>query len=175
MPKIIIGFSKPKNHPFPIMSWLIRLFQGWTPYSQAYVRWYREKYEQGLVYEASGSEVKFLSKEIFDKKAEPVEEYELEISSEQKFKLVKFCMENAGVKYAAMENLGIAFVKIMRLFGKEVSNPFGKGRKRQKCSELVITAAEHLDILHTKEDLDKLDVKDVRNMIAELPDAKRIF
>ena len=58
-------------------------------------------------------------------------------------------MTNAGVKYGLKQALGIAWVRINKLLGKLIQNPFADGRKSWICSELV--AAILVDVV--KEDL----------------------
>jgi hypothetical protein len=46
---------------------------------------------------------------------------------------------HSGAPYSFLENLGIAWVRLVQLFtGRTVRNPFGIGEGAQKCSELVM-------------------------------------
>lgn len=164
--KLVIGFSRPRSNLFPIFSWVIRAFEG-TPYSHVYVRWYSSGAEVEIAYEASGTSVKFLGKEVFDKKILPICEYEVEINSDTYKKLLKFCMTNAGMSYGTKQILGIALVKIFKMS----KNPFSDGRKSQVCSELVGNILQ--DVLGEDLNLD-LDIAGPRS-IQEFLDKKAEF
>lgn len=145
--KLTIGFSKPKKHLFPIFSWLIRLFEG-TSYSHVYVKWHSRGADTNVLYEASGSSVKFLGEKVYNDRIQPIHEYEVTISSETYKKLLKFCMENAGINYGIKQVFGIALVKIFKL----KKNPFSDNKKSQICSELIGHILE--DVLGRDLDLD---------------------
>jgi len=130
--KLIIGFSKPKNKIFPIFSWLIRLVDC-TPYSHVYVRWHSRGANADIAYEAGGTSIHFLCKEVFEKKITPIKEYEIEITRETYMKLLHFCMTNAAKDYGTLQIFGIALQRLFKLN----KNPLSKGRSAQVCSELV--------------------------------------
>lgn len=52
-------------------------------------------------------------------------------------------MSNAGADYGTQQLVGIAWVKINRLFGVKIKNPYGDGRRSQVCSEMVGYFMEH--------------------------------
>lgn len=164
---IIIGFSKPKNKKFPIFSLLIRLFEG-TKYSHVYTRWYSSGADVDVCYHASGTQVNFVSKRIFDSHVYPVEEYELQISRETYKKLLHFCMYNAGVHYGLKQLFGIPYVKFMSLFNKSVKNPFSDGAKTQVCSEVVGHILEDVIGVEVNEDLDIAGPKKINTIIKKL-------
>ena len=152
---IYIGFSKPKDHKLPILSWLIRAFEGFIGYSHSYIRWYSSKIGLNLCYHASGTQVHFLGSKLFDKKINIVHEYRTYISEEAYTELLRFCIKNAGVKYGVKQLLGIVWVRVNKLLGKRVKNPYADGDKSRICTEVV----GHIirDVLHHElsEDLDK--------------------
>jgi len=154
--KIYIGFSKPKNHIFPIFSWLIRLFEQ-TEYSHVYVRWYSKGAQVQVCYEASGNEVKFLSNKVFLNKVNPVYEFELEITHSQYKKLLHFCMSNAGSKYGLKQVFGILLVRLLNL----KKNPFSDNRKSWVCSELAGALLESVYGKSLNLDLDIAGPKDI--------------
>lgn len=136
MRKISIGFSRPKGHKFPIFSWLVQLMEG-TEYSHVYVRWHSQYLEKDLVYEASGTMVHFTEGSRFDRKAETLHVYELQIEEEQYKRLVQRAMDYCGAPYGLKQVFGIAWVKLARVFGKDIKNPFSDGKATWICSELV--------------------------------------
>lgn len=168
--KLTIGFSKPKKHIFPIFSWLIRLSEK-TSYSHVYVKWHSKGADTNVLYEASGSNVKFLGEKVYKKKIQPIHEYEVEINTKTYKKLLKFCMENAGVDYGIKQVFGIALVKIFKL----KKNPFSDNRKSQVCSELIGHILE--DVLGKKLDLD-LDIagpRAIKEYLDQQEDFKKLF
>lgn len=132
---LTVGFSKPKGKFLPVFSWLIRLVE-WTKYSHVYVSW-ETSYGVTVVYEASGTTVKFMNAALHAKQAETIDSFKLEISDQAKYNLIKFCLENVGRPYGAKQIVGIAYVKLARLFRCNVKNPFKDGHYTQVCSELV--------------------------------------
>lgn len=135
MEKLIIGFSRSKKK-FAIFSWLIRLVDG-TKYSHVYIKWYSNKLQREIIYQASGTMVNFVGTSVFLEKNEIIKEYELEISDETSLKVKQFAMDKAGIKYGLKQVLGIGYVKLMYIFGKNVRNPFDDGSHTYVCSELV--------------------------------------
>lgn len=165
-----IGFSKPKNSIFPIYSWAIRAIYC-TKYSHVYVRWYSNAAEADIVYEASGTSVKFKAGSIFDKKAETVHSYELEIDRETYRKLLNYCMNNAGVSYGIAQALGIAIAKLFKLD----KNPFSNDRKAQVCSELVGAILKCLTGIVLPIDLDMASPKDIKEILDSNPHFKKVL
>lgn len=147
--KLYIGFSNPKNKIFPIFSWLIKKIEK-TPYSHVYVRWYSIGAQVDVCYHASGKNIHFLSKKVFEKEIEPVKEYEVEIDRESYRKLLKFCMMNAGKDYGFLQIIGIG---LQRLFDLD-KNPLSKGKSSQVCSELVGNIIEDVKGEDVEIDLD---------------------
>lgn len=163
MPKIVIGFSKPKGE-FKPLSWLIRVFEG-TPYSHVYISWHSEKLNRTLIYQASGAQVNFTSPTVFESINETVAEFELEVSDEAKLEVVRFAVDNAGVPYGCRQIVGMAISRIFRLFGAKVKNPFSDGRSTYVCSELVGTILEEKLGKEIKEDLDVIGPKGIYDFL----------
>ena len=156
MQDVYIGFSKTRKW-FAIFSWLIRLFER-TPYSHVYLSWTPNSIGTPVVYEASGAMLKFLNKNIFDKKNKTIESYRIVIDNNEKKALVKWCLENAGVDYGFTQLFGIALQRIFNLS----RNPLSQGRKSQVCSELVGSVLEEVFGERLELDLDVAGPKDIR-------------
>ena len=167
--KIYIGFSKPKNHKFPIFSWLIRLFER-TRYSHVYIRWYDEKSDSSICFEASGRSVKFICKEVFEERINPIHEFEITIDENDYFNLQHFAFNNSGKDYGVKQVFGILLV---RLFGLR-KNPFASGQKSWVCSELAGTVLSKVLDVDTGLDLDIAGPKDIFKFIKNLDCAERI-
>lgn len=153
MKNIIIGFSKPKNHPFPIFSWLIRLYEK-TAYSHVYIRWQTDLTDQNLCYQASGSSVHFLGSKKFNESIDVIEEYSIEISDAKYKDMVRFCIDNAGYEYGLMQAIGIFIVDLFSL----QTNPWKKG---YICSELVASMLQSQLLVTIDKDLQLITPKDI--------------
>lgn len=142
---IMVGFSRPKKHSFPIFSWLIRLIE-WTPYSHCYIRWGSEWLERDVVYEASGTMVHFKEGKRFDDKVEVVHLFEIECSSDTRKKVIQKAMDFSGAPYGLKQVAGILLVKMARWIGCDLKNPFSDGNKTWVCSEIVAEILEELGV-----------------------------
>ena len=131
---ITIGFSRPKGQLFPIGSWLIRLHQR-TPYSHCYLRFYSESLNRTLVYEAVGGGVRFVSKSLWDEKAEELESFTLQVKKCNATTLLQYCVDYAGYEYGMMQNIGLFLANV---FGWK-SNPWKSGKN---CSEAIADLLE---------------------------------
>lgn len=149
---IYIGFSRPRKW-YKLGSKLIQWAEG-TPYSHTYVRWFSRKYGTGLLYEAVNSGINFKSVPQFLEDNKCVHEFALDITPEQKYALIKFCIQNAGRKYGWMQLFGILAVRIFKL----KHNPFTGGNI---CSELVGKILEGPLEVKTGLNLDIAGVKDI--------------
>lgn len=135
----------------------------WTKYSHVYVKWTSRSTNIDLVYQASGTSVNFMASRIFDTHAIIVKEFELEITDETYNKLLKYCLNNAGVDYGLKSVVGIALVKL----GICKKNPYTDGDSSYVCSELVGQILE--DVLEYKLDIDLsiADPKDIYKFLEQ--------
>lgn len=129
MEQITIGFSKPKNRMLPIGSYLIRLFQK-TPYSHVYLKFHSANLDRELIYEAVGGGVRFVGQKVWESHAEEVKSYSIDITPENKKILLQYCVDNAGIEYGTIQNLGIFLSSVLGL-KKNLSE------KGKNCSEVV--------------------------------------
>lgn len=144
MRELEIVFTKSKKK-FPIFSWLIRL---WTWKSYSHVAKRHEVKDWGRAYfHANEGKVNYEYHTVFHKKHKIEKKYILSIPKELRQEINKSCFQEAGNKYATMQNLGIVLVDVCALFGKKIENPFRSGRN---CSELIYTKV----FLKMKPDLD---------------------
>ena len=154
---ITVGFS---SHKTSILSKLIRLVEG-TPYSHTYVKFRSDSLDRDLIYQASGLAVNFMSPIIFHDHNIVCAEYILEVPDEVHKKVLQFAIDNCGKPYGLKGLFGMAYVKIARVFGKKVDNPFSDGGKTYVCSELVSTIIEHFLGKEIGENLDDVSPKDL--------------
>lgn len=156
MKTLQVGFSKPKNKCLPIGSWLIRLYQR-SAYSHVYLKFYGKSINRWLVYEAVGNGVRFIGSTMWEKHAEEVDSFTLDVEDELYTKIMQYCVDHAGIEYGFMQNIGIA---IARLF-KMNNNPFRKGKN---CSEAIGEVLE-LKGYQIDKPLDLMTPKDVYNVL----------
>lgn len=91
-----------------------------------------------MVSEAAGSQVRFMSQMNFEKHAEVLALYKFEFDEIVFDEILTYSEAKAGTPYAFLENLGIAVVRVWGfLTGRRMANPWAKGDRAQKCSELV--------------------------------------
>jgi hypothetical protein len=133
MDSIVVGFSKPKTwKPF---SWLIMTGYG-IPYDHVYIKFHSDSFDRDIIYQASELMVNFMGKQFTDANT-IVDEFEVEITPENKLALIQFAIDNAGKPYGIMEAFGLAIVRIAELFGKKINNPFSNNGSTYVCSVLV--------------------------------------
>lgn len=137
MRKIHAILTRPKNHIFPIISWLIMLVEK-TNFSHVVARWYISALDRMTHYEAVGSGVNFTCKDLYEKKHQEVEIYEFSISESDLKEVAAYCHDNAGKKYSKKGILGLLLMRILRLFGIKIANPYRDGEYSQYCVETLM-------------------------------------
>ena len=139
MRKFTIRFTSPKHHPFPIFSWLIKLFEWWFDASHVQLCWDSKKYNEPLIYEASGLNIHFIGMEYLKEEHWHIEHvFEIEVPEEVYHATVKWCIRHAGLEYDLKGVFGFIWVLINKMFGRKIKNPWGKGTGKQFCSEMFI-------------------------------------
>jgi hypothetical protein len=146
--RIVIGISKGKG--FAPISWLIQLVER-TPFSHAYVRWHADGLDRDMIYEARGAGVRFVGLPKFLEHNEIVAEYAFMVSDDAKTKLLRWAVDNAGKAYGRKQFVGFGLVRLLKVFGVRIKNPFGDGGAEYVCTELAAVALEELGLL------DKID------------------
>lgn len=104
MRSITIGLSYP-NH-FKIGACAISLYTH-RLYSHALVYWDSPSIQETLVYQASLGMVHFCSMENFKQNNDIIKEFKLNLTDNQFTKLVKKCVQLAGIEYSKLELLNI--------------------------------------------------------------------
>lgn len=130
--KIKLVFTKSRKK-LPIGGWLIMLWT-WKNYSHVARVGKISFAEKEHYYQANEGKVNYEYDTFFKKKNKIVKEYILDIPKELHRYLVKTSWEQCGAKYGILQNLGIVWVDIGRLFGKKWQNPWKTG---YNCSELI--------------------------------------
>lgn len=161
MSYIIIGFSTHDT----ALSNIIKGIQK-TEYSHCYVKWYSDKLDRTLIYQASGTKVNFVGSESFHKNNRIISEYIIRVTDEQKTKLIQRAIDLAGTPYGTLPLIGMLWVELARKFDKKVKNPLSDRSKTYFCAELVADLLAEIGIIDTnKETMDSLDVRDLEELI----------
>jgi hypothetical protein len=157
--KVTIGFSRPKNRFFPWASWLIRAYQGFTPYSHTYLEFYSESINRSLIYEAVGTGVRFVGQKYWERKAHSTHSFTLEIKKCNYDRLIQYCVDHEGENYGFLQNIGVV---IANLFGMK-KNPFPRGRN---CSEEIGNILK-LEGYEINKDVNLLTPKDIFQILSK--------
>jgi len=135
MKEVEVVFTRSKKR-LPIMSWLIRLYTR-KPYSHVAmsheIRDWGKRY-----YQASEGKVNYEYETVFHLKHEIVRSYILLLHDGVEREIKKAGYQQCGRKYAFMQNLGILWVDLNKIFGRDIDNPWKEG---DNCSELLYTTA----------------------------------
>lgn len=150
---VYIEFTRPlKCKP---LSYLIRMIEG-TKYSHVRLRL------NDIVYEASGTSVHFKGKLAQNYlPTEILHSYKFDLSQQEYAKLLKLCMDNAGIEYGYKQLIGILLVRMFKL----KKNPFSDGRKSQVCSEIVGRFLKEILQIGNKLDLDIAGPKAIKEVL----------
>lgn len=132
MKTIEIVFTKSKKQ-FAIGSWLIRLWT-WKSYSHVARKVKISFLDKPVYFQANEGKVNWEYEDFFTQKHEIVKTMSFICTDKQLKDFNKLCWEQVGNKYGALQNIGIACVDFMRLFGVKISNPWKKG---VNCSEAL--------------------------------------
>lgn len=143
------------------LAWLIQLFER-TRYS--HVRFYLEISDnKKIVFEASGSSVKFLGPKAIEKvPVRIIKEYAIHATPEE---IVYAFLPYAGIKYGFWQLVGIG---IARIFGLK-KNPFSNGKRSIICSELVGVIIKDVWKMTPYIDFDLLSPRDLEKFMDEYP------
>lgn len=162
MKDVYIEFTRPKSKPLPLFSWAIRLVEN-TEYSHVRLRW-ETSWGTQAVYEASGTSVKFLGDlAIQQNPATLLHSFKVTLDDIQYRRLLKLCMDNAGLDYGYLQILGMLLVKLFFL----KRNPLSRGRKSQVCSEIVGRFLQEILKIGNNLELDIAGPKDIYSVLEE--------
>jgi hypothetical protein len=162
MNQIIVGFSRPKAWLEPF-SWLIRLVC-WAPYSHTYIRFYSATYDRWLIYQASGLKVNFIGQTMFNQLEDVCDEFTVPVCSKTITNTVKRAIDNCGSPYGISQIVGLGWVLFMKIFGKNVKNPFYSGSS-YFCSELVTDILTEIKSVDDEMDPSTATPKDVYDFL----------
>lgn len=133
--KLKVVAAEPRMF-FPIVSWIIRLFQwtGYSHYAVVYNTFVIDSTVAGVVWKNVGD---------FSKKYKPIIFWDVEIPDD--FDVFKWSATYSARPYPILQNIG-AGLKYLQIIKH---NPFGKDDRQLNCSELVavlLRDAKQIDI-----------------------------
>lgn len=157
---VAIEFTRPKGG-FKPLSWLIRKISR-SEFSHVRLRWMGVGQTVDVIYEASGTSLKFIGP--IASKYKPVtivDSYKFNLDMDSYTMTVLLCMNYAGIEYGKKQLLGMGIARVFRL----KKNPFADGKKSQVCSEVVGYFLEKILGWDTGLDLDVAGPKEIRETI----------
>jgi hypothetical protein len=101
-----------------------------TPYSHVYIKFKAETLDRTLIYEAVGGGVRFIGSKRWEEYAKEVASFELDITDESYYQIMRYCVDNSGIDYGFWQNIGVVISNIFSL----KKNPFSNG---ENCSEAI--------------------------------------
>jgi len=140
--------TKPKDHPFPIVAWLIMLFQGMNPFNK------NSSSHRALGYVCPDGHTKVIDStgkygvsvhSIYDftKKHKIVEEtyFKLDLSC---YDVNEWVISILGRKYDKLQIFGLL---IKRVFGFITFNSLGKNYRALTCNEVILNFIEEFKVV----------------------------
>jgi len=137
MKLVTVGFSH-STKAFAPFSWGLKAWDQ-VPYSHVYFKFHSDKYDVDLIYQASSTMLNYMSEDIFLGFNAVVKEIQIEVTDEQYYKLMKKCMECAGLKYGTLQIVGILISDVTKIDRNIFSDP-----EKYHCSEWVAEQLEQL-------------------------------
>jgi len=131
--------ARPKNHPFPIVAWLIMIMQGMAPWkkqssSHRALGYYCPKNKHRILDSTWATGFRDISFDEFSKQYKVVESSKIKTST-NKSEFYEWKNSINGLKYDHLQILGLA---IKRLFGFVTLNSIGKNFKALTCNEVIL-------------------------------------
>lgn len=118
-----------------IIRWVLK-----RDFSHTWLKFKMKDLYSNTVFHAVGNGLSYISEPAFLQHNEVIEEFELEISDSLYNHILNLCHSYASVKYGYWQNLGIGFVKFLKLFGINYRrNPFNEGLNCSEWCALVLT------------------------------------
>ncbi len=154
--KISIHKCRPKDHPFPVLAWLIMMFQGMWP-------WHKKAYSHmAISYESISGRTKFadstskgvrdMVSDVFLKKYAIVDSISIEISANYNG-FIDWFETIEGFMYDKLQLLGL----LARSIDIITFNSMGSDLNKLTCNEVVLSLLIHFKNLEVK-DTDDYDL-----------------
>jgi hypothetical protein len=131
---LIIGFTRPTK--FNIFSYIIRVFEGFSPFSHTITMWESFSLKRTILYHSNIRGVHFESLERFKKKNTLIKTYYIPVTDEELRDVARLCIDNAGKRYDFISVTKIAIMRLIHWLGFKNFEFKDRGRERLFCSEL---------------------------------------
>lgn len=129
--------SRPKDHPFPLVSWLIRFFT-WSKFSHIFVCFPTSN----KVFHAYFNEIKFDEPEYLNTVDTRVV-FKIDVPYEKYVQLHKYCESLVGNRRGYyLQLFGVLLTMPFRLIGLKLPNPFGMFYTSMTCAEIIARGLE---------------------------------
>jgi len=158
MTSFFIGFSKPKNHPFPLISWLIQWVEG-KEFSHVYTKW-QAKDGEYYIFDVRPPMSRIVSADEFYQVAEPVKEFEIGCTTAKLDELIYECFSSCGISYGWLELIGIGFSKFFRFLGFKSKNPI-TDKNTIFCTEANYRIYQKLKIMDLQKRPEDVTLSDI--------------
>lgn len=143
--ELIYEFTRPRGHLFPVLSWLIRLFQWkwwegqkWAAVpSHCRIRYFDPAHDVYWVYEAAGSSVRLVGYPWALDHTRVVKTVKLNITQEDMNSFIQRVNQVAGTSYGRLQLIGYIFILPFKCFNIRLRNPFQSGKFTQVCAEVI--------------------------------------
>lgn len=161
--KIYIKFSTPKGHPFPLVSWLIRLFE-WSDVSHVFI----DLPLENKIFHAYFNNIRYENRKDYLKKVNIKHSFPVYVN-EPVYKSIQSHFKRLESKRKGyyLQLMGALFsLGIRNIFKLNYENPFKKWYTSKTCSEIISEISNeylnHEYIPFEEIDSDNLLVKDVK-------------
>ena len=171
MIKLNVGFSVPIK---PTLFAKAIMWVDGTKYDHAYIKWSFDQIDRELIYQASNLAVNFETTLKFATHAIVVEEYEVEISEDVFKKVVQFAFDNSDEDYSIKEIVGFAWMKLNKLFGRTINNPFPGDGTQWVCSVLATEILVIAGIITIDQPVENIDPLALNQIIKSVPAIKKV-
>lgn len=154
-----VGFSKSTKF-MPLFSWAIRVWDR-IEYSHCYTEFENRRHpELPLIYQASHDMMNFMSRPVFEKENEVVEEFTIQVSDEAYDRLMYKAIQIVGKPYGVKQIVGIILADIFNL----KKNPFQTKEDTYICSEWCAIVLDELGYVIPK-DRNLVTPKDIHKVL----------
>lgn len=129
--KMRVGFSHNWK-PFSVIIQAVTF----SRVSHMYVVIELPEFSESIIYHAHGHNVQATNSKEFYKRNTIMAEYEFNMSKTDSLFMMSFVLKNLGKSYSMLQNVGMLWVLIGRLFHCTWKNPLSNGESGWNCSEL---------------------------------------
>lgn len=112
--------------------------------------------------------VNFMSPTIFEQNNKIIQEFTLNITDENHKSMVCFAMDNAGKPYGIKECFGLAWVRINKIFGKNIKNPFASNGATYVCCQMADAIIQQFADVQVPYDLGSIDPKELYDFLSQV-------